>query len=436
MIKKKDIDLRSLTEKAVLKTYFENKIIQKKIINEQENQIEFDINDLIPKLEITTNIYTNNNKPTYNELQYKELFEKFCGNDLETAYIKINNALGIYIDESSVKLKSSTFKVTPSQKDQSTLSKADQFASLGIYKTLIHIFDQEPTSAGTFFESFIAGLANKYRIGQFGGAEDIEGLGSLKLIVPSGSPVKSSFKNTVNHLLNNKDLNFLITLRDVSTSDITNIGSFKFTLNLKNFIIFLSITSDYKNSINDKNSEQFYSIFFNHYYGESDGPTKLQDFKNKNPQININIETLFSYLKNNQVEENLREATKSSPGQYMIGAAANLVFTAASNAELFNYKFLGGTSISKKNIEVLFARCSSQLNSDLENLLKPLFTAYLQTNRYISTNDMSFIRSADANAKIFSSNVSALEKTKVTESVLNLTEEAAIVMEMLKRMEG
>ena len=49
---------------------------------------------------------------------------------------------------------------------------------------------------------------------------------------------------------------------------------------------------------------------------------------------------------------------------------------------------------------------------------------------------MSFIRSADANAKIFSSNVSALEKTKVTESVLNLTEEAAIVMEMLKRMEG
>lgn len=129
-------------------------------------------------------------------------------------------------------------------------------------------------------------------------------------------------------------------------------------------------------------------------------------------------------------------AVTTKIGQNPLDTWADLVAESENKESLWK----GAIVLDKDFFESKLKSSNASLATQLKNLLLPLNDALMKTNNYFASDKLeekiNSLTSAKQNSETFTKNaMSVLQSTQPLQENLNLTDEAAIVMEMLQRME-
>jgi hypothetical protein len=425
---KKELDLKKITQQSFDKAFNQHGL-KKSVLNEQEtvsSKPQFNILDYVPALKTTTKSLEQIQPKNLNEEILRNVFGKLIvENNFKQTIKNIENIL-------LGKEKSADFSL--------------KFNALAVLNAFAELPKQNPQVSGWLMEVMMAGLVDGYKVGQEGKAADIIQKNGDEVSIKAPTPqadgriqFKQGLKNLTDSIIKKGSIPYYFALL-VNEPNGFKIEFTEIIFDKSSFSPEGFFSKGFNPDTNDMKKNHWadlFNIFF------ADQPEKaeviIQSFF-KDQRTN-DAEKFFDFIKRSD-EIKVEPTEKIKKENKIISEAAYQKSFALQKFRQIAGQPIATLFVSQENILKQYSGVLEELKKDFEDLLAPAHYSMFYLNDFLLNKKYDSIVQSRNNSEKFVSQVNekqgklkAMSIAERTSESLNLTDEAAIVMEMLQRME-
>jgi hypothetical protein len=414
MIKKKELDIKSLVRDSLKSAVKQHGLVKETEEPKKSQRPSFNALDYVPALRINGQTFAKGQLQSPSDLLLRSLFDKFLvpGNIKET-------------------LKK-IFQVLESDyKDYGSIQES--FSALTIISLMLHVAEQEPKVSGHLFETILAGLVGGVTVGREGKTIDIVykvnnidfSISAKSVERKVGFEFKQGLKGLI-ETIKEKPINYFFVLKSEDGWEFFEsvIDKNSFSEEGGGLLVFSPKTkSNYKEGY-----LTYYESLLLTYFSNTSDDNKKKIIATWNSQSSKNIDNFFEFTN--------RFAPLTEQKNIIKETRQGFEFKKIINYEDFKQKSkLVGTLIPDKQKTILaYNNMMKFYKEQFEILLDPIHVSMFYLNQFLINRNLEDLKESKREAEIYVNNSSNILELK--EGLNDMTEEAKIVMEILKRMEG